>query len=67
MSADTESNGVDPSTEIEGFHDRLRRAYELSHEESVESWDEVADILSGAKSRALRRKDELVREEFGDE
>lgn len=66
MSADTES-GVDPSTEIEGFHDRIRRAYELSHEQDVESWDQVADLLSGAKSRALRRKDELVREGFGDE
>lgn len=53
---------TDTTSEIDGFHDRLRRACKASHNGE---WDDAAEILSGARSEALKRKAEL--KQGGDE
>lgn len=59
MSAETDSGGGhDPDAELPGFHDRLRRAYAASQDER---WDDVVDILDGARSRALKRRAHLAK------
>lgn len=45
--------------EIEGIHDRLRRAYDAALEDE---WERFDDLVLGARSEALKHKAKLAKQ-----